>query len=325
MTRKLTGLLLMLVLAGPPFAGPASALAAAAPAQAEATVLSAIEIVRTAAETKVFLRGDGTIKDYREVRLKKNIDGGRPERMYLDLKHLRAKGLSPVTEVGTALARVRSGRRSDGVRVVFDSGLAELFGYELSAQPDGLLVTIREPSRPAADPAAIGPEAASEVAPAAGPAAGLVTIYPEPRGAGDLDLLIVPSEAPEQIQEWLAGSPAGRSGLQMLQTAKENQEVNTSFLVTGVTPDSNGDYAVAVSFTLLDPAGKPLYNKRSFARTSGRAPTDPAFLLVKPVLGLILGESDPAGEYIIIGRVEDLTSNKMFRTSRKLIFAKGQE
>lgn len=114
--------------------------------QANATVLLDIEVERSATETKVYLKADGTISDYRKVQLNKNIEADRPDRMYLDVKNVRLAGPIPPKQVGTALAQVRTGQRTDGFRVVFDSGLDELFDYTISAKPDGMLITIREPS-----------------------------------------------------------------------------------------------------------------------------------------------------------------------------------
>ena len=114
--------------------------------QTEATLLFGIEIERAAEETKVHLKADGAIKDYREVRLKKNVAAGRPDRMYLDIKDVFLARPIRVKKVGTALSRVRTGRRPDGIRVVFDSSLDGLFDYTISDEPDGLLVTIREPA-----------------------------------------------------------------------------------------------------------------------------------------------------------------------------------
>ena len=93
--------------------------AAAVADKACATVLYAIEIERGATETKVHLKADGPIRDYREVRLKKDVAARRPDRMYLDLKQVRLAGPIPVKQVGTALAKVRNARRPEGLRVVF--------------------------------------------------------------------------------------------------------------------------------------------------------------------------------------------------------------
>jgi|GEM_PF-4654651 len=291
--------------------------------QAHATHLFDIEIERTAQETKVHLKADGAITDYHEARLKKSVKENRPDRMYLDLKNLSPSGPIPAKEeVRTALARIRTGRRTGAFRVVFDSNLDELFDYTISEQPDGLLVTIQEPSAEPAVVAEMVPESEPETEPEEAVAPVVETIYPQPKAAGDLDLVIATSDLPEQAQEWLDSSADRKIGLQILKSAKPDQEINTSFLVTGVSPDRLGDFTVAISFTLLDPNGKVVRNKRHFAKTSGRAPVNPAFIMADPMLDIILAESDPAGEYTIIGIVEDLTNNKMVRTSRVITLEK---
>jgi hypothetical protein len=276
-----------------------------ATAQANATVLFDIEIERAAEETRVHLKADGAIKDYRKVHLKKNVEADRPDRMYLDIKNVHLAGPIPAKQVGTALARVRTGRRADGLRVVFDSNLDELFDYTISEQPDGLLVTIREPS--AADP--VIADIMQEEEPGTGP---------EPKAEGDLSLLIVTSDSPDHAQEWLEAPPGRRISLKLLKTAKPDQEIITSFLVTGVTSDINGDYSFVVSFTLLDPYGKVVFGKRNYAKASGKAPVNPAFMIAEPALGIVLDGTDPLGDYKIIGIVEDLANNKIFRTSQKI-------
>lgn len=285
------------------------ATALASTPEPTATVLFDIAIERATGETKVYLKADGVINDYRKVQLKKNIEANRPDRMYLDVKNVLLAGKIPAKQVGTALSQVRIAKRSDGFRVVFDSNLDELFDYTISAQPDGLLVTIREAS---ATNAVIADIMQGEEPVAA----------PEPKSEGDLDLLIVAAESPEHAQEWLDSSADRKVNLKILKTAKPDQVINISFLATGVTPDSYGDFSVAVSFTLLDPSGKLVLSKRRFANTSGRAPANPAFILAEPVLSITLDGSDPSGEYTMIGIVEDLTNNKMVRTSLKIALEK---
>lgn len=112
----------------------------------EATVLFDIEIEHSATETKVFLKADGTIKNYNEAKLAKNAKVNLPDRMYIDIKDIKLAGPIQPKTVGTALAQVRTGSRSDGSRIVFDSSLDKLFDYKISEQADGLLVTIMEPS-----------------------------------------------------------------------------------------------------------------------------------------------------------------------------------
>jgi hypothetical protein len=270
-------------------------------AQANAVVLFDIEIERADKETKIYLKADGVIKNYRKFQLKKNVEADRPDRMYLDLKNVSLAGPIPVKQVGTALARVRTGRRTDGVRVVFDSNLDELFNYTIREQPDGLLVTIREPSA-----------ANAVIAPV------VETIYPEPKAEGDLKLVIVTSDSPDHAREWLKAPPARKISLKRLKTAKPYQEIYTSFLVTGLTPDIDGNFSYEISFTLLDASGNPIENRRHYAKAAGKAPTHPAFIMAEPELALVLDSSDPIGDYTIIGIVEDLTNSNVARSSMRI-------
>ena len=116
------------------------------PGKNRATMVSAIDIKHDSTETEVFLKADGPIKDYKKVHLGKNPEAKRPDRMYIDLKNVRLNGPFETKNVGTALAQIRTAKRQDGFRIVFDSGLDQLFDYVITERPDGLLVTIKEPS-----------------------------------------------------------------------------------------------------------------------------------------------------------------------------------
>ncbi|MFO7606891.1 MAG: AMIN domain-containing protein [Desulfurivibrionaceae bacterium] len=282
-----------------------------ATARADATFLYDIEIERTETETEVHLKADGAIRDYGKFQLKKNVEAGRPDRMYLDLKNVRLAGPIPAKEAGTALARVRTGKRSDGVRVVFDSNLDELFDYTIRDRPNGLLVTIREPF---ADQ--IQEEVSTTVPKDMAPA--LETIYPEPKAAGDLKLVIAISDSPDHAREWLNAPGDGKTGLKLLKTAKPDQEINISFLVTGLSPDRAGNFSYQTSFAVLDPSGNPRENRRHYAKATVEAPNQPAFIMAEPELALVLDSLDPIGDYTIIGIVEDLINNKISRTSKRI-------
>ncbi|MDF1578485.1 MAG: AMIN domain-containing protein [Desulfobulbales bacterium] len=299
---KLTGVLLFLPLV----------LASPATARADATVLYDIEIVRADRETEVHLKADGPIRDYGEFKLKKNLEANRPERMYLDLGKVRLAAPLPAREAGTALARVRTGKRGDGVRVVFDSNLAGLFDYTIRERPDGLLVTIREPAASPIreDKSATGP--GKVMAPA------LETIYPQPKAAGDLKLVIATSDSPDHAREWVNAPPDNKTGLTLLKRAKPDQEISISFLVTGLSPDRAGNFSYQTSFTLLDPFGNPKENRRHYAKATVKAPAHPVFILAEPELTLVPDSSDPIGDYRIIGMVEDLTNNKISRASKRI-------
>lgn len=295
-----------------------SSLTESALTQINATILSDIEIEHADKKTKVYLKADGAIKDYRKVQLKKNVEADRPDRMYLDIKNVSLASPIPSRQVGTALARIRTGQRSDGLRVVFDSNLDELFDYTISEQSDGLLVTIREPSAANAGIADImqGGEAVIEPEKIIAPA--VEAVYPEPKAEGDLELIIITSYSPEHAREWLEAPPSRKISLKLLKKAKPDQEINTSFLVTGLTADNDGNFFYEISFSLLDVSGKPMVNPRHYAKVTGKTPTHPAFVIAEPELALVFDRSDPIGDYTIIGIVEDLTNNKIARNSMKI-------
>lgn len=128
----------------------------ASPAARPASMLQDIEIDTTnPAETQVFIKTNGPIVNFKKAHLVKS--GGRPDRMYIDIANLALpRGNTLQHTVGTALAKIRAGQRKSAVRIVFDSGLRELFSYEVESRPDGLLVKIAEPSASAAAPIVAG-------------------------------------------------------------------------------------------------------------------------------------------------------------------------
>ncbi len=76
--------------------------------------------------------------------------------MYIDIANVALPGKMLQHTVGTALAKIRAAQRNSAVRIVFDSGLKELFTYEVENRPDGLLVKIAEPTPPVAAPIVAG-------------------------------------------------------------------------------------------------------------------------------------------------------------------------
>ncbi|MFH1019207.1 MAG: AMIN domain-containing protein [Pseudomonadota bacterium] len=120
-----------------------------------ASMLRDIEIDTTNPnETRVFIKTDGPIIDFQKAHLVKS--GGRPARMYIDISNVTLPGKMLQHTVGTALAKLRAAQRNAAVRIVFDSGLKDLFTYEVENRPDGLLVKIAEPSASVAPPVVAG-------------------------------------------------------------------------------------------------------------------------------------------------------------------------
>ncbi len=111
-----------------------------------ATMLTGIDVdALTPAVTRVFIKTDGSVAHYTKAQLKKGAN--RPDRMYIDIPDVKLLGKNMDKEVGTSLARIRAAQRQDTVRIVFDSGRDTLFQYEIEEQPNGLVVTIQEPSQ----------------------------------------------------------------------------------------------------------------------------------------------------------------------------------
>lgn len=123
--------------------------AMASPSAHPASLLRDIEIDTTnPAETRVFIKTNGPITDFQKAHLVKG--GGRPARMYIDIANLALPGKQLQHTVGTSLAKIRAAQRKSAVRIVFDSGLKELFPYEIENLPDGLLIKIAESPSPSA-------------------------------------------------------------------------------------------------------------------------------------------------------------------------------
>jgi len=116
-----------------------------------ASMLQDIEIDTTnPAETQVFIKTNGPITNFQKAHLVKS--DGRPPRMYIDIENVALPGKLLQHTVGTALGKIRAAQRNSAVRIVFDSGLTELFTYEVENMPDGLLVKISEPAASLATP-----------------------------------------------------------------------------------------------------------------------------------------------------------------------------
>lgn len=126
-------------------ATPSSTVEAVDTDRSFASVIEAIEVTPGPITTSVFIRTDGAVDGYTPVELKK--DGGKPDRLYIDVSGVAALDLPTQKKVGTAaLKQVRTSRRQTGMRVVFDSNQDGLFSYKITSLPNGLKVDIQEPS-----------------------------------------------------------------------------------------------------------------------------------------------------------------------------------
>lgn len=146
---------------------------------------------------------------------------------------------------------------------------------------------------------------------------------PRPKPAGDLDVLIVVSDSPDYVDEWLKRSSFGRADtIKRLDVAQQEQLIAVSFLVSGFTADKNGEISILFSFAVLDPNGNAIFNQRHYAEVSQKAPKNPSFIKSGQDLTLTLDTSDPQGTYTIICIAEDQVKNKAARCSYKMKLVK---
>lgn len=115
-----------------------------APVAATAKVPSLFDILveTTPKETTVTLVADAPIVGFRPDTVA--ADDRMPNRMYIDIKNLNIDEVAKDRYIGSALDRIRVAKRNTGARIVFDSGLDELFKYDIATDPRGLVITIQE-------------------------------------------------------------------------------------------------------------------------------------------------------------------------------------
>ena len=147
---------------------------------------------------------------------------------------------------------------------------------------------------------------------------------PEPQKTGELGLVIVASETPEYIKEWISTPSKHGVTIKRLRIAKPNQLIVAAFLVTGVSPNSEGNYEFSVNFYFLNPEGKPIFGKRDFAGGKGKHHTKPTFIMADPALDLVLEASDPEGTYTVVAQVTDVVTGKKADSSYKIKFIKHE-
>ena len=140
---------------------------------------------------------------------------------------------------------------------------------------------------------------------------------------GDLGLVIVASETPEYITEWLTTPSSHGITIKRLKTAQPDQLIVSAFLATGLSPDESGNFSFSVSYYFLDPNEKALFGQRDFAKGSGLLPKKSTFIMADPALDIILEDSDPEGTYTIVAQLKDLVSGKTANCSYDIRFVKN--
>ncbi len=118
---------------------------AKAPNLAEATVLQGIKVDKGATgQTTVQLVANGPIRRYQEAKLPADAD--QADRLYIDIPEIGLGDVPQQIKVDTDLAQIRTARRGNGIRIVFDATSAGMFDYEFIPSQDGLKLTITPPA-----------------------------------------------------------------------------------------------------------------------------------------------------------------------------------
>ena len=149
-----------------------------------------------------------------------------------------------------------------------------------------------------------------------------ITAGPAAKPQGDLGLVIVASDTPDYIHEWLTTPSQHGVTIKRLKMAKPDQLIVSSFLVTGLSRNEEGRYDFSVSFYVLGPNNKPIFGQRDYAKGSGILPDKPILVMADPALDIVLENTDPEGKYSIVAKVTDLVNGRMADDSYNIVFAK---
>jgi hypothetical protein len=146
---------------------------------------------------------------------------------------------------------------------------------------------------------------------------------PPPNPSGNPGIIIVASDSPEYIREWLSTPPSHGVTIKRLRVAKADQLIVASFLVHGIAANSEGKFSFSVSFYVLGPDGKPIFGVPDYAKGNGVIPQIPAYIMADPALDIILENSDPPGVYTIVAQVVDNINGKKADAFYKIRFDKN--
>lgn len=149
-----------------------------------------------------------------------------------------------------------------------------------------------------------------------------ITAGPAAKPQGDLGLVIVASDSPDYIHEWLTTPSQYGVTIKRLKMAKPDQLIVSSFLVTGLSRNEEGRYDFSVSFYVLGPNNKPIFGQRDYAKGSGILPDKPVLVIADPALDIVLENTDPEGKYSIVAKVTDLASGRVADDSYNIVFTK---
>jgi hypothetical protein len=124
---------------------------------------------------------------------------------------------------------------------------------------------------------------------------------------GDLELHIVGSDRADYIEEWMTTPPKHAVVIKFLRRVIPDQTAYFAFLATGQTTNMFRWAKLVVHWTLYGPDGEEVFSNRNHAKYSGFSLV-PGFIMLDKTLEIILYPSDPAGQYHLVGVLEDLVA-----------------
>ena len=144
----------------------------------------------------------------------------------------------------------------------------------------------------------------------------------EPNSPGNLGVIVALGESPQYIQRWVSTPAQDGAPIPRLSTIRLGQTGYAAFIVSGVSPSSNGQFSFSVSWKLFGPDGKLVFEQKDYAKQAGNIHTKPAFYMADPALDVVLEESDPEGEYILEAVVLEHGTGKTASGQRRFKFTK---
>ena len=126
-----------------------------------------------------------------------------------------------------------------------------------------------------------------------------------PREAGGLVVVLAAADSPDYIREWLATPYEEGPRLSRLDETAVGEWLYISFLVTGLTPNSEFAYDFTVGYRLLCPDGSILFDEPAQATNRSKGTARRGWVMSNPALDLLFDETDPPGKYTLEVRARD--------------------
>ena len=133
---------------------------------------------------------------------------------------------------------------------------------------------------------------------------------PVPNDVEDLGIIILASDSPSYIKEWLKTPSDHVVTIKRIKQAKPNVTIYYSFLVTGLSSNKDGKCKYEVSYVFKGPNGEIVFDETINTRAEEVLPVEPTFIMADPALDITLEDTDPTGIYVLESKVIDLVSNK---------------